>query len=239
MKWFLHDGTPDGWASAVMDAAHDPSPEAAAAPRGAAPAGLFDETAQSHTRPGAAGRLWKDWSARVSRDFVRNLWHSRSFPDLAAEAGAYAKLGLQMGPEVDGFVSHPAVHAVHAAARRVRLELHRLKGLLRFRDVGGGGLWGPYESDADVLWPLAGHFSRRMPGDRWVLHDVRRRRAVSWDRSELAEISPPNISVVTRDEYADLWRAFFKSVSVPGRENPTLQRRNMPRRYWTWLVEME
>ena len=239
MKWYRHDGTPDGWASAVMDAARDPSPEAAAAPCGSMPAGLFDETAHSATRAGAAGRLGKEWSVRVSREFVRNLWHARSFPERAAEAGVYAKLGLQMGAAVDEFISHPAVHAVHAAARRVRLELHRLKGLLRFRDVGEGGLWGPYESDADVLWPLAGHFSRRMPGDCWVLHDIGRRRAVSWDRSELTEISPPNMSAATRDEYADLWRAFFKSVSVPGRENPALQRRNMPRRYWNWLVEME
>ena len=29
------------------------------------------------------------------------------------------------------------------------------------------------------------------------------------------------------------------SIGVPGRENPALQRRNMPRRYWSWLVEME
>ena len=239
MKWILHDGTPDGWATALRAAATDPADDAAASPAAETPAGLFDETVTAVSRAGAARGLWTEWSARVSREFVRNLWHTRSFPDRAADAGVYAKLGLRMGPAVDEHVSHPAVHAVHAAARRARLELHRMKGLIRFRDLGNGWLWGPYESDADVLWPLAGHFARRMPGDCWVLHDVGRRRAVSWDRSGLAEISPPDLRSATPDEYAGLWRAFFSSVSVPGRENPTLQRRNMPRRYWTWLVEME
>lgn len=239
MKWYLHDGTPDGWAAALRAAATDLSDDVAAAPSAVAPAGLFDVAVPVSARAGDAGRLWTEWSARVSREFMRNLWHTRSFPKLSAESSAYARLGLRMGAAVDEFVSTPAVHAVHAAARKVRTELHRLKGLLRFREVGEGRLWGPYESDADVLWPLAGHFARRMPGDCWVLHDVGRRRAVSWDRSGLAEISPPDLRSATPDEYAGLWRAFFSSVSVPGRENPTLQRRNMPRRYWTWLVEME
>ncbi|MBP7276378.1 MAG: TIGR03915 family putative DNA repair protein [Kiritimatiellae bacterium] len=239
MKWIRHDGTPDGWATALRAAALDSADDAAAVPERSVSIGLFDQSVSSVPCAGAAGRLWKEWSAQVSREFVRNLWHARSFPELAAEVSAYARLGLRMGGEVDEFVSHPAVHAVHAAVRRVRLELHRLKGLLRFRALGNGWLWGPYDSDADVLWPLAAHFSRRMPDDGWVLHDVGRRRAIAWNRAELREISPPAAPGARGDEYAELWKTFFHSISVPGRENPELQRRNMPQRYWNWLVEME
>ncbi|MBT8045781.1 MAG: DUF4130 domain-containing protein, partial [Pontiella sp.] len=36
-----------------------------------------------------------------------------------------------------------------------------------------------------------------------------------------------------------LWKTFFKSVTIEGRKNPLLQARCMPLRYWRWLPEME
>jgi probable DNA metabolism protein len=37
--------------------------------------------------------------------------------------------------------------------------------------------------------------------------------------------------------YQKLWRNYFNTLSVEGRTNTALQRSNMPRRYWKYLVE--
>jgi hypothetical protein len=41
-----------------------------------------------------------------------------------------------------------------------------------------------------------------------------------------------------RGEDAELWRRYFRATENPGRHNPALQRRLMPRRYWRQLAEM-
>jgi probable DNA metabolism protein len=235
-----HDGTPDGWAGALRAAAAEEGDGVLAGPGASVGgAGLFDTVIEASVRPGEAARLFREWSALGSDAFVRTLWHARAWPAAEPWLAAYARLGLRMGAEVDAYHAHPAVHAVHRAARRVRGELHRLRGLLRFRDLGDGRLWGPFESDADLLWPLAAHFVRRQPADDWVLHDVGRARALWWNGRRLTPVAPPAPAAPAPDEVAALWRAFFRAVAVPGRENPDAQRRNMPRRYWAWLTELD
>jgi probable DNA metabolism protein len=235
---FRHDGGFDAWAAALEAAAADPAASIIRGPGD--PADLFDREIPVSATPGAARRIFGAWRERVSKEFVRHLLHAHARGDAESELPAYARLGLDRGAAVDQYHAHPAVAAVLASARATRAELHRLKGLIRFRDRGDGRLWGPYESEADVLWSLAGHFVRRQPDDRWVLHDVGRHRAVAWEGGDLREIESPGAAEPSgRDEVADLWRAFYRGISVPGRENPALRARNMPRRYWRWLVELE
>ena len=36
-----------------------------------------------------------------------------------------------------------------------------------------------------------------------------------------------------------LWQAFFKTIAIPDRKNPRLQKSNMPMKYWKYLVEKQ
>ena len=60
----------------------------------------------------------------------------------------------------------PAVHAVHRAARTVSREIHRFKGLLRFRRLQDGLYWAPFEPDYDIISTLAPHFRARLADQR-------------------------------------------------------------------------
>jgi probable DNA metabolism protein len=78
-----------------------------------------------------------------------------------------------------------------------------------------------------------------------MMHDLRRRRAVVWDGKRLlAELEPEKRlkdNPVAEEEEAiqQLWKTFFRRVSIEGRKNSALQARCMPLRYWRWLPEME
>lgn len=39
--------------------------------------------------------------------------------------------------------------------------------------------------------------------------------------------------------FQDLWKRYFKALSIKERYNPRLQRQHMPRRFWKYLTEKQ
>ena len=133
------------------------------------------------------------------------------------------------------------MHQALLASQRVTGEIHRLKGLLRFRALADGSLYAPVAPDANTVVCLAGHFQARLPNERWLIHDTRRGLAVWWDghRLDTGELAATAAPPVTAAEAAiqEWWRGYYAAIAIPERRNPALQRRCMPRRYWRWLIE--
>ena len=219
-------------------------------PVSAGAADLFSRPEPVPTDPAVAARLSDQLEAAAPGCLHQVLLAFLSEEaDIGAALYAYVRLTLERRERVDGFLTHPHVRRVVQTARRVNGERHRLMGLLRFRELRSGVLWSPVEPDANLALLLALHFRRRLSAQSWMVHDVKRHVAVAWQGKELewleggnlqrriAEIRPDELST---DEagYQELWRRFFRSIAIPERVNPGLQRRNMPRRYWKHLVEM-
>ena len=137
-------------------------------------------------------------------------------------------------------------------SHEVRQETHRLKGLVRFQEIDGGLLWATITPDHDVVRLVYPYFSKRMPGEVWILFDARRgiglRHDVGEDRPQ--EVTVPDEirqemlkhgelpkNIASSDSYFDLWRTFFDAISIEDRKNPRLQRQCMPQRYWRNLPE--
>ena len=244
-----YDGTFEGLLTAAALALDDGSAPNDIRPSGSGVPDLFDQPVSVATDPDRAAVL----SARLERidpHIVHQVLHAflAEDPDLGRPLFTYISLCLQRGECVDGFLTNPDVRRVVMTARRVGGESHRLKGLLRFRELKSGTLWAPVEPDANVVLLLALHFRRRLTAQHWVIHDLKRHVAVAWDgktlewlegeglRRRIVELRPDELSQ-TEEGYQDLWRTFFHSIAIPERINPELQRRNMPRRYWKHLVE--
>lgn len=155
-------------------------------------------------------------------------------------------LAWKRGADVEHWHTNPIVRTSLRLERRVALEAHRFQGLLRFRRLMKGRLWGPMEPDHDVMPLLVPFFRRRLGSEPWLIHDVRRSYGIGWEpgthefrlwtaREILAELADGLHPSETT--YQNLWRAFYKSISIPARCSPAVQRRHMPRRYWHYLVE--
>jgi probable DNA metabolism protein len=52
----------------------------------------------------------------------------------------------------------------------------------------------------------------------------------------LEQFSRPEVS---EEEKAvrQIWQSFFKTIAIPERKNPRLQKSNMPAKYWKYLTE--
>ncbi len=75
---------------------------------------------------------------------------------------------------------------------------------------------------------------------RFIIHDTKRELAIIYDgeKPTLGELKLEQVPKITPGIYEELWKNYFKSTTILERENPRLQRRSMPKRYWTNLPEI-
>jgi len=129
--------------------------------------------------------------------------------------------------------------AVHNAAYKVRREIERMSGLLRFfpQDDVYIARCAP---DHFILPALAQYFTARFGEFSWAVIDEKR-------ALRLSRMPPDGVKLVQEtefapetksDEWEDLWRHYHSTINNEERKNPDLQRQFMPKRYWKYLPEM-
>ncbi len=155
----------------------------------------------------------------------------------------YCALALRHGDAIKGYLTHPAVNDIIGTSRKASRELHRMEGLLRFEKLRDGAYLARMEPDHNIIQPLAWHFSRRLRAQHWFLYDLKRSTAAQWSQGKLrfGTIEQFTAPALSDDEKAvqALWQAFFKTIAIPDRKNPRLQKSNMPMKYWKYLTEKQ
>lgn len=249
----IYDGSFEGLLCALDEACADAGVDGLV-PAHQAQLDLFSggqEVSASSTRAAHfAQRLRAASSRAVMRTVLYNyLSELAGFEDALL---AYVRMAFARGADIDRYHAHDAVRMVHACARKVGHELHRLTGLARFRELRDGRWWAPLAPDHNVVCGVAAQFRRRMPSCTWIVYDVRRGYGVRWDTramtlvtmhdelSAAVRVNPHAADALytdTEHAYQRLWRHYFQTISIAARRNPSLQRRNMPQRYWRYLIE--
>jgi len=145
-------------------------------------------------------------------------------------------------------LAEPSVRIVTKAAKRTSGEAHKLKGILRFRKFGDL-FYGQYFSKTFVLPMLGNHFKKRMPNEKWIIHDTEREtglfydgkelRQAFFDKNELAELKIQSEKAKAEDQIEKLWKKYFNTIAINSRKNPKLQQSFMPKQYWRYIVEVE
>lgn len=214
--------------------------------RGESPeAGLFIGTLAAETSDATAALFAEKVAARMSPESLRRVYHAflSEAPGVEMLLFRYLSFGRQEGRSTDSRLTHEAVFPVHRLVRQVRHEAHRLKGFVRFAEISPGLFYAPLEPDFFVLPLIAGHFASRFAVQEWIIHDVRRDRAVFHHGGRLklgflrAEEQPHHTERESR--FRELWQRYFREAAVEERSNLLLQRTKLPRRYRKYLLELE
>ena len=133
----------------------------------------------------------------------------------------------------------PDTLTVLTAASRVQHEIHRMLGLLRFFPDEKGVYIARCGPDHFVLPALGEHFTVRFGETAWAVFDEKRGLCLRRFPGGRAKIHAQNgFFSGGGDEWEDLWRHYHKTINNEERNNPDLQRRLMPKRYWKYLPEM-
>ena len=75
----------------------------------------------------------------------------------------------------------------------------------------------------------------------FIIHDKSRELCFVYNGKECRIIKSKDIKIpsVTNEEqaYQELWKLFFKTISIRERTNPRCQMQFMPKKYWKDLIE--
>lgn len=124
--------------------------------------------------------------------------------------------------------------------KQVLSERHRYLGLLRFREMQDGTLFATMEPKHNVLPLLINHFKRRLQNEAFAIYDKKRAMVAYYNKKTVELYFTQSVETVWSDEekmYNELWKAFHQSISIRARTNRKLQRSNLPKYYWKYLIE--
>ena len=154
----------------------------------------------------------------------------------------FLRMGYPLGRQAARNLAHPLVSLLDKAAYHAEHEAHMYKGFVRFSQQEGV-LVAEIEPQNWVLPLLRPHFCTRFSGECFVIYDRTHREALFHqpDRWAILPLEEFQIAAPGAEEldYRRLWRRFYESIAIQGRENPKLRRSNMPKRYWNLLTEFQ
>ena len=153
----------------------------------------------------------------------------------------FAYLTLSEKRDVSGFLSNRIVSDFYYTIKKVFNEMHRFKGLIRFKETASGILYAEYSPDNDITELLCPHFVKRLSAVPFIIHDVKRNIAgVSNGKDYRIMATESNATLnLSKDEQAceNLWKNYYKAVNIKERKNTRQQDNLMSRRYRRFLPE--
>jgi len=136
-------------------------------------------------------------------------------------------------------------------ARKVAHEALYIKQFVRFQKAADDIFFAPIKPIYNALPLTIEHFTDRFANQQWVIYDLRRRYGYHYDLHTTKEITftdddhllsgKLDESLMADDEklFQDLWKGYFKAMTIKERINPRLQRQHMPTRFWQYLTEKQ
>lgn len=136
------------------------------------------------------------------------------------------------------------VHETLRISEYVLHEAHKLKGFIRFRELDNKILYAEIEPTNDVLLIVSNHFKRRLKNENWIIKDVKRGILSVYDKENLYLFYEEDFSLATNlisneeKQIEDLWKLFYKTISIKERKNEKVRRNFMPKKYWKYITEV-
>lgn len=154
----------------------------------------------------------------------------------------YLKLVIKYGKSAREKLSLPAIRAAMDEVAKVRLEVHRLHGFLRFQECENGIYYGVCSPDNDVLELLLPHFVARFKNLSFAIHDETRKKAALYNGKNAVVVAVETASFArseTEKQIVALWKKYYHTVAIPDRKNTRQMKNYMPTRYWKHLIEKD
>ena len=151
--------------------------------------------------------------------------------------------GFYYGPKVLKMLAEPAVMRIMELDRKVGNEAHYWKEFLRFDERENGILFARIHPKSNVISMITPHFADRLSGENFMILDTGRGIAAihpagqPWYMTTVPLEEVEHLLKVKPDEYRDLWKSFYRAITIEARLNPDLQRNRMPLWYREYMTE--
>lgn len=242
-KTYLYDGTFDGFLSIVFHCFVTKTlPQKIQVENEYFP-NFLDNIDRIQTNSERAKRVFTGIEKNISYTTLHNTYYAFLSNEKDKEICLLQYLcdGFAFGPKVNHRLTTPYIFKVMNLKKRSFGECHRLKGLLRFQEIGNDLYYASIHPDNNILEPLGHHFINRFPTQNFIIHDKNRNICFLYNRKEYQIIDSTNLKIpdISQEElkYQELWKLFYQTISIKERKNPRCQMQYMPKKYWKDLIE--
>ncbi len=128
--------------------------------------------------------------------------------------------------------------------KHIGSENHKYKGFLRFKELNNNVLYAEISPDDNILPLLVNHFKERLKNELWIIKDTKRNIMAIYDKINVYIINANDIDINIKDysnsekQIQDLWKTFYKTVSIKERRNDRCRINFMPKKYWKYIIEI-
>lgn len=242
-KVYLYDGTFDGFLTIVFDCYSSKTLPQNVRSEHFYDYSFLDNTFFVSTDYEKSDRVFKGIDKSICYDALFNSFYAFLSDDDNREINILKYLcnGFDIGPKINTMLTLSYVYKVISLKRRVFGECHRFKGLLRFIEIGNNLFYSSIHPDNNIIEILGQHFINRLPSQNFIIHDKYRALCFLYNGKtyKIKEVSDFPLPDVSENEklYQNLWKSFFKSVTIDERINRRCQMQFMPKKYWQDLIE--
>jgi len=244
MKDYIYDGTFEGLLCCIYAAYYD-EPAASISKSGEGQISLLSLQTIVETDIEKSDKVYDAIRKKISAYDLRRIYkvYLSNDEDKEMKILRYVQMGFKYGSNISNFHGNDIVEAVQKIEKKVGNEVHRLYGLVRFKELQGGIMYTGIEPDHDVIQLMAAHFSERFQSAPFILHDQKRGKAVfsaqgKWYMTAFTEKDLPEQSQGEKD-YQKMWKMYFEHIAIKERKNSRCQRNFMPARYWKNMTEFD
>lgn len=250
---FFYDKTFDGLLTAVFDAYQQKIfPDKLVEINGVAPLFTTEQYTVS-TQDDKAKRVWAALQNKLSKYTINMLTHIW----LSEQDGSdelifrYIRKTFDNKVSIENNFGDEDVLMAQQLAKKVAREGQFLREFIRFQKAADGIFFAPVSPIYNALPLVIEHLTDRFSDQRWVVYDLKRKYGYYYDLDKATEITLDNNdhlldgkldeSLMANDEklFQELWKGYFKSMTIKERINPKLQRQHMPKRFWKYLTEKQ
>lgn len=253
MVVFFYDRTFEGLLTAIFDAYNRKIFPDIILGEGEISPMFMDEDYTVFTQEDKVTRVWISLENKLSKGALNML----TYVWLSEEVGSDDLLFRYIRKVIDSKISIETNFAdddvlkMNQLARKVSHEELYIKQFVRFQKAADDIFFAPISPRYNAL-PLAiPHFKDRFSDQKWVIYDIKRRYGYYYDLQTMVEMTLDNDEhllsgkldekLMAEDEklFQELWKGYFKSMTIKERINLKLHRQHMPKRFWKYLTEKQ
>ena len=205
---------------------------------------LFDTAKWIETDEHKADRVFNSISLKISpqaQELVK-LGFLTCAPHKELLIYRFLRLGFKYRSKVMTMLTDDTVCSLQKAVRHLTSESQKFKGFVRF-SVYGEVLVAVIEPKNFVLPLLSLHFCDRFRNEAFMIYDKTHSMALIYQSQKVElmfvdELTLPDVDG-TEVEYRRLWKQFYKTIAIEGRNNPRCRMTLMPKRYWGQMTEFD
>lgn len=242
-KTFLYDGTFDGFLTIVFICYSSRTLPQKIFSEAEYTANFLDHTIYIETDFEKSKRVFNGIEKSISYTTLYNTYYAflSNEKDKEMYILKYLCDGFDIGPKINNMLTVSYVFKVINMKKRSFGECHRLKGLLRFQEIGNNLYYASIHPDNNIIEPLGHHFISRLPNQNFIIHDKIRDLCLLYNGNEYKIIDSRNIKIPNisyeEQKYQELWKLFFRTIAIKERKNARCQMQYMPKKYWQDLIE--